>query len=99
MRDNYGDDDYYHLTVQGYDSSFNPRGSATTVDLTNVGSWFYQELDLEDAWFVGITMKSSDDWTPYYFCMDDVQAVPVPASVLLLGSGLLGLIGIRRRNS
>lgn len=27
-----------------------------------------------------------------------VSAVPVPAAVLLLGSGLLGLIGIRRRN-
>ena len=27
------------------------------------------------------------------------SAVPIPASVLLLGSGLLGLIGIRRKNS
>jgi hypothetical protein len=29
----------------------------------------------------------------------DVGAVPVPAAVWLLGSGLLGLIGIRRRNA
>ena len=35
------------------------------------------------------------------FYIDDLRtsgAVPLPASVLLLGSGLLGLLGIRRRN-
>jgi len=39
--------------------------------------------------------------TPAYFAMDDLgyNAVPVPASVLLLGSGLLGLFGIRRRKN
>jgi hypothetical protein len=31
--------------------------------------------------------------------MDNLNAVPVPAAVWLLGSGLLGLIGIRRRNA
>lgn len=30
---------------------------------------------------------------------DDTATVPVPAAVWLLGSGLLGLIGIRRKNS
>jgi hypothetical protein len=32
--------------------------------------------------------------------MDDLEVnpVPIPAAVWLLGSGLLGLIGIRRRN-
>ena len=29
----------------------------------------------------------------------DVSAVPVPAAVWLFGSGLLGLIGVARRNS
>jgi hypothetical protein len=38
--------------------------------------------------------------TPAYFAMDDLESnpVPVPAAVWLLGSGLIGLIGIRRRN-
>jgi hypothetical protein len=36
--------------------------------------------------------------TPAYFAMDNLttSAVPVPAAVWLLGSGLIGLIGIRR---
>lgn len=37
--------------------------------------------------------------TPAYFALDDVTSspVPIPGAVWLLGSGLFGLIGIRRR--
>ena len=37
--------------------------------------------------------------TPAYFALDDVTTVPIPGAVWLLGSGLLGLIGIRRKTS
>ncbi len=41
---------------------------------------------------------SATDSTPLGNNGPDYAAVPVPAAVWLLGSGLLGLIGIRRRN-
>jgi hypothetical protein len=43
---------------------------------------------------LGWLAKDGDDWTS-----EPVTPVPVPAAVLLLGSGLLGLIGVRRRVS
>jgi len=43
---------------------------------------------------LGWLAKDGDDWTSEPV----TSAVPVPAAVWLLGSGLLGLIGIRRRN-
>ena len=35
----------------------------------------------------------------YTFALLPTQAVPVPAAALLLGAGLLGIVGIRRRQS
>ena len=42
--------------------------------------------------------------TPGYFAIDEMNgtapsAVPVPAAVWLLGSGLAGLAGLRRRQA
>lgn len=42
-----------------------------------------------------LTLEFEDD---SYLAAADVSAVPVPAAVWLFGSGLLGLIGIARRN-
>ena len=98
MEEYYDADDWYHLIVTGYDSFFNPVGS-DIVDLTGVGDWIYAEFDWDDVSFVGTQMLSSDSWTPNYFCMDDVNAVPIPGAVWLLGSGLLALLGVRRKRS
>ena len=37
--------------------------------------------------------------TPAYFAMDNLNAVPIPGSVFLLASGLLALLGFRRKES
>ena len=96
MRDYYEAGDYYHLTVTAYDSSLDVIDSAI-VDLTMVDHWIYQEFGWTGVYAVGITMDSSDYMTPNYFAMDDVNAIPVPGAVWLLGSGLVGILSVRKR--
>lgn len=63
-------------------------------DLSGTGLDYIQYVKLDDiyatgsAWTTGLRIDG----------FVGVSAVPVPAAVWLLGSGLLGLIGIRRRN-
>ncbi|MGD9161472.1 MAG: DUF4465 domain-containing protein [Desulfobacteraceae bacterium] len=66
----------------------------TWVDLSGLGNVIGLEFSVD----------SSDDSayginTPAYFAMDNLNGspVPVPGAVWLLGSGILGLIGIRRK--
>ena len=40
---------------------------------------------------------TSGDSTGYGPALDNVSVIPLPPSVLLLGSGLLGLVGLRRK--
>ncbi|MCK4822507.1 DUF4465 domain-containing protein, partial [bacterium] len=71
-----------------------------------VKGWTWLDLSGFGNDVIGLqfALSSSDvgQWgmnTPAYFALDDVTTVPIPGAVWLLGSGLLGLIGIRRKTS
>ncbi len=68
----------------------------TWVDLSDLGNVVGLEFSLESSDVGTYGMN-----TPAYFAMDNLNGspVPVPAAAWLLGTGLLGLIGIRRRQS
>jgi len=95
MNENYGPDDYYELVVTAYDEALVETGH-TVVDLTGVADWRWYDLDLPRVSFLGIRMSASDDWTPYYFCLDDV-VVPEPATASLLAWAGLAVLGRPRR--
>jgi hypothetical protein len=81
-------------------------------DTTDAGTWweyFVAETDTLGnfpGWGssgVGVAGRTLDDlsWDGWYnpgFAGEGTPSVPVPAAVWLLGSGLIGLVGIRRRS-
>jgi hypothetical protein len=118
----FGADDFFKLTVTGYDSTGSPTGFAdlylaqfpTTYDESQdnfddyvLSDWTYMDLTgLQDPKLEKIVfqLSSSDtgDWgmnTPAYFAMDNLEAVPIPGAVWLLGSLLLAAFGFSRRRS
>jgi hypothetical protein len=68
------------------------------VGLTPDGTYFpwFGPLDIEGDFTEGDPLYGSFAWTGP---ITEITAVPVPAAVWLLGSGLLGLVGIRRRRA
>ncbi|MFZ2223231.1 MAG: hypothetical protein WAV26_00940 [Candidatus Deferrimicrobium sp.] len=75
--------------VYGVEANLAALATGGYVDQT---LYFYQNgLGLSDT---GFTLRTLADGTTQVLA---ASAVPIPPSVLLLGSGLLGMIGIRRK--
>jgi hypothetical protein len=63
------------------------------VDLSGLGAVYGLEFSLSSSdGGSGYSMN-----TPAYFAMDNLSTVPIPGAIWLLGSGLLGFIGVRRK--
>jgi len=97
-----------HFTVEGWRNGVKVY---TFTDITSYNgpySFTFNFLDIDKVIFISGTDGVNAQLPPYYgdgqhLCIDNVvyntSAVPLPASVLLMGSGLLCLsgLGLRRR--
>ena len=102
---NYPNTDYQSLDVEAYDSLDNLLYSAT-VNLDGGGIWtvFAPETwaGVKEIQLTNFTNNPNpDDWAPWVAAIDDIKTtpVPIPGAVWLLGSGILGLLGIRKKVS
>jgi len=96
MDEYYDEDDFYRLVVTAFDENMESIGSRS-INLTGVTDWQHYNMNFEDVYALGITMSTSDDWTPYYFCMDDISTVPEPSVIVLTATSLAMFISIRRK--
>lgn len=81
----------------------NPQGVSPvvvgppTIPINNADTFIYTEYQ-----FTGLASSASTELkfeynnNADYFYLDNVSAVPAPATILLLGSGLVGLLGWRK---
>lgn len=107
------DPDWFKLIIKGIDTGGDYTGTVefyladfrfqnntedyivddwTWVDLTGLGNVIGLEFSLASSDVGDYGMN-----TPTYFAMDNLNAVPVPGALWLLGSGMLGLITLRRK--
>jgi len=94
---NYGPADYYKLRITAYDDGMEEIAHRD-LDLTAATDWVWCGMGWDDVSSLGVTMNTSDSWTPTYFALDDIN-VPEPSAAVLLGLGGLLALPVRRRRA
>lgn len=93
----YGDDNTLgisYLVTDGHEVKTQLMGG-TTVNATGNNDWIlaFEDRPVDDPeWGDG-------DFNDAVFYMEDMEAVPEPSTVLLLGFGLLGLVGFKMKKN
>ncbi|SFL75944.1 VPLPA-CTERM protein sorting domain-containing protein [Desulfomicrobium norvegicum] len=83
--------------IDGFSATLNYAEGGSVGSLTDTEKLIMSSLPAA-KYFIAITGTVTGDFGgTYAFGISPVQSVPVPAAALLLGAGLLGIVGIRRR--
>lgn len=91
---------YYGLKIEKSITTENPLNTYTlsfVSDHSPVWGNFYAKSGKTDHGTVDVIAYNTGAAGGYYVARPDGAPVPIPAAVWLLGSGLVGLVGIRRR--
>ncbi len=95
---------------ENHDTSSGSSGLQNTGDFYHLdGTWPYwsgtEKTTGSTAWSFNMRWGSQDVYNEGFIALGlalrsgNVSAVPIPGALWLLGSGLLGLLGIKRRQS
>jgi hypothetical protein len=76
-----------------------PAGDKTYYDYfdLNLGESYYLYINSEAKWITGRGTWQSNKFAYLMETTEATNPVPVPATILLFGSGLLGLVGFRKK--